>query len=130
MAETLVELGQPVILDATYGPLEHRRELEEVARKAGVDILLVECKVSPEAAVRRFRRRPGGHPAVDLTAERVAENVRGFPYAGEGLVLDTEDSLDSCLSQIEDYIDGGRSIRLGQWSSSPDRVPSPAAVLG
>ncbi|MEK7409449.1 MAG: ATP-binding protein [Acidobacteriota bacterium] len=119
MAETILLLDQSAILDATYGPAEHRRELEGIAERTRAQIFLIECRVSPETAVRRFEQRKPGHPAIDLTPQRVAEHVRDFPYSFEGLVVDTEASFESCLTQAEQYIIASRPIQARTWSRPP-----------
>src|SRR5438876_254410 len=67
IAEVLVRHQIGVILSATFGPREHRRELATIAQVMHCPIFLVQCAVAPEIAVQRFRARPAGHPALDLT---------------------------------------------------------------
>ena len=67
---------------------------------------LIECQVSPETAVRRFRQRGPDPVRLDLTEELVGRMVREYSYA-RGLgracpapTVDTEAlSLPECLEQ-------------------------------
>jgi predicted kinase len=102
-AELLLGAGANAILDAPYGHQEDREELARIA--AGADVRLIECRVSPEAAVRRFRERGPDAVRLDLTEELVGRMVREFPYTRAGLVVDTEvQSQRECLERIESYL--------------------------
>jgi predicted kinase len=102
-AELLLAAGAGAVLDAPYGHPEDRAEL---ARVAAGKLKLVECRVSPEAAVERLRARGIPDPSrPDLTEERVVRLNREYRYTGEGLLLDTDKlSVDECLSRIEAYL--------------------------
>ena len=118
-AELLAGGGLSVILDAPYGHPEDRRELGQIAARAGAALFLIECRVSPEVALARFRQRQRG-PRRDLTEERVDELVREFRYCGRGLLLDTG-SLDvgGCLALIRQYLSTGRPVPRGGWIGQP-----------
>jgi predicted kinase len=91
-AELLLAAGAGAILDAPYG---HREDREEIARIGGAQLKRIECRVTSETAVRRFR---------DLTEELVAQMVREYVYIGDGLTLDTEAlSKEECLARIDGY---------------------------
>jgi predicted kinase len=116
VASTLLTHGVPVILNATFGPLEHRREIIDISKELSVPIYLVECKVEPTTAVHRFESRHEPHPAVDLTAERVALLAQTFSYSGAGLLLDTSiDDIKSCLESVSVYLSHGDPIRSAEW---------------
>jgi len=102
-AELLLGTGASAILDAPYGHQEDREELARIA--AGADVRLIECVVSPETAVRRFRERGPDAVRLDLTEELVGRMVLEFPYTRTGLVVDTEvQSQRECLERIESYL--------------------------
>jgi predicted kinase len=102
-AELLLAAGATAILDAPYGHQEDREELARIA--AGADVRLIECRVSPETAVRRFRQRGPDAVRLDLTEELVERMVREYPYTQAGLVVDTEAlSQPECLERIESYL--------------------------
>jgi predicted kinase len=104
-SELLLECGRSVILDAQYGHAEDREEVEQAASRTGSPLYLIECKVAPDVAVRRFRERPQDHPGLDLTEERVATMAHTFPYRGTGLLIDTgELPVEECARRIGDYL--------------------------
>jgi len=82
-AELLHKAGAGVILDAPYGHEEDR------AAFAGLEPLWVECKVSPDEAVRRLRIRGFDPERPDLTEELVRRSAEEYRYS-RGIVLDTE----------------------------------------
>ena len=101
-AELLLTNGLSVILDAPYG---HPEDREEVFCIAGADLRLIECRVSPETAVKRFRARGPDPIRIDLTPERVDAMVRAAEYSGAGLLLDTNVlTPDECLQRIEAFV--------------------------
>ena len=100
MAEQLMQAGVNLILDATYGRDVHRRAIGEMINSIGVTTFLVQCRAPVEVAVERFRARPAGHPAVDLTEERVRRLASEFVSSPEGIVVDTSQPLDTCLGEI------------------------------
>lgn len=120
IAEEFLTRDKSMIVDATYGPIEQRKAIESIAQERGAQLYLIECKVPVNVAVDRFvnHRKHGEHPAVDLTSEKVASLVQGFPYFGKGLTLDTTRTPEECLQQIEEYLAHGEPIRYGDWSKT------------
>ena len=99
-SELLQNAGASAILDAPYGHQEDRDDL------APLHPLIIECKVSPETAVRRFRARGPDAVRLDLTDDLVRTMVAQHPYTNAGLVLDTEVlSLEECLRLVEQSVD-------------------------
>ena len=108
-AELLLAAGAGAILDAPYGHQEDRDELARIG--ADADVRLIECRVSPETAIRRFRERGPDPVRLDLTEELVGRMVREYTYAGDWagrarpLRVDTEaESQRECLERIERYL--------------------------
>ncbi|MBI4475301.1 MAG: ATP-binding protein [Acidobacteria bacterium] len=101
IAEEMIRAQVSVILDATYGREIHRKEIGQIINSIGVVTFLIQCKVPPDVALERFRQRPAGHPAVDLTEERVASLISEFVYSPEGIVIDTTRSIDDCIAEIQ-----------------------------
>ena len=102
-AELLLAAGAGAVLDAPYGHPEDRAGL---ARVAPGKWKLIECRVSPEAAVERLRARGIPDPSrPDLTEERVVRLNREYRYTGNGLLLDTDKlSVEECMARIESYL--------------------------
>ena len=93
-AELLQGAGAAVILDAPYGHEEDRIALSVLSP------LWVECKVSPEEAVRRLRQRGFDPQRADLTEDVVRRSAEEYRYMAE-LVLDTEAmSVEECVAQV------------------------------
>lgn len=110
-AEMLLRSGASVILDAPYGHPEDRAEIEEIARRIGASMFVIECRVPPATAVRRFRTRGPDTIRLDLTGQRVEEIVRSFPYTGRGLLLETGDmGVEECMSRIDAYLAKGPAL--------------------
>ena len=67
----------------------------------GCPLVLIECAVPAEEAVRRFQRRGPDPARLDLTAGLVEQMAREFPYSGEGLLLETAARTPAeCLALI------------------------------
>ena len=102
-AELLLAAGAGAILDAPYGHQEDREELARIG--ADADVRLIECRLSPETAVRRFRQRAPDPVRLDLTEELVRQMVREYLYTRAGLLVDTEaQSPQECLERVEVYL--------------------------
>jgi predicted kinase len=118
-AELLLGCGQSVILDAQYGHPEDRRDLEEVAARTASALYLIECRIAPEVALRRFAERGPDHVRLDLTAERVLDDARTFAYCGRGLAIDTaRQSPERCLAAAMQHLESGAPLMPGQWSAT------------
>lgn len=116
-AEVLLGLGHSVILDATYGPADHRADVEALVTRTGAALFLVQCRAPADLAAVRFGGRATDHPANDLTAVKVEALARAYPYHADGLVLDTSDALDSAREAVEHYLELEVSLDSGSgWS--------------
>jgi hypothetical protein len=91
-----------MLLDAPYGHAEDRQDL---ALAGAGRVRLIECRVSPEIAVRRFHARGPDKVRLDLTAEIVERSAREYPYSGAGLTLDTGAlSPGECLERVQAFV--------------------------
>jgi len=98
-AELLHAAGAGVILDAPYGHQEDRDALAELRP------LWVECRVSPDEAVRRFRARGFDAERPDLTEEVVRESAETYRYRDAAIVLDTEAmDVEECVNAVEQLL--------------------------
>ena len=118
LAENLLRCTSSVILDATYGSSEHRKAVEALVVDLAIPLYLVECRVSPDTAVARFRARPN-HPALDLSEQRVRDLAHRYRYSGLGLTTAAESPRLVALNCIEDYVRKNEPLCLdGSWSAS------------
>jgi predicted kinase len=93
-AELLHRVGSSVILDAPYGHEENRIAL------GALSPVWVECRVSPEEAVRRLRQRGFDPERPDLSEDVVRRSAEEYRYTAE-LVLDTEAmGVDECVAEV------------------------------
>lgn len=107
-AADAIRRKQSVVLDATYAPESHRRAVAAMAMHLRVDLFVIECRVHPDEAVKRFRQRAScasSHPGVDLTEERVRMLAMAFPFTGCGLLLSTDGRPSADLMiQVTNYL--------------------------
>ena len=104
IAEANLAAGRDVIVNACYGHAEDRLAAEDLARRCGARLYLVEFHVPLEVALERAAARLGSHPGSDLTPGRVRMLVSKFPYSGAGLAVDSTASPEACLAAIEAYL--------------------------
>jgi predicted kinase len=76
-------------LVATYQPWLQRQAVTRLAEDLGASLLVVQLKVDPIDAGRRFWKRPDDHPAKDLTEERVLNLAQNYPYFTRAPIIDT-----------------------------------------
>jgi predicted kinase len=109
LANELLRVGCNILVDATYGRAPHREAVAMLATTSGVSVYLIECRVSPEIAAARFRKRTY-HPAVDLDESRVCHLASQYRYSGQGLIIDAEMPLSDALEQSIAYLANGKPI--------------------
>jgi predicted kinase len=118
IAEELLDCSRSVLLDATYGSHEQRKAVEACAVAQRVPLYLVQCRVSPEMAVARFKRR-GRHPAIDLSERRVRALAAGYRYSEVGLTLGAEMPLAASTRRVEEYLlQVEPGCACGSWSAA------------
>ena len=89
-AELLLQSGRRVILDAPYGHPEDRDEVQAIVEAAKGRLALVEFRITPEVASRRFLARGPDPECPDLTEDVVAQAAREYRYSGQGLHIDAD----------------------------------------
>ena len=93
-AELLQAAGVGIVLDAPYGHAEDRAEIDKLHP------LWVECRVSPEEAMRRMIARGYDAERPDLTPEVVRRSAEEYHYTAP-IVLDTESvSTKDCVRRV------------------------------
>jgi aminoglycoside phosphotransferase family enzyme/predicted kinase len=102
-ARTALELGESVILDASWSAGRHRQAAREVAETTSSDLVEICCLAPAEVVEQRIRRRlaAGGDPsdATPAVAGAMAERFEPWPTA---TAVDTAGALDSSVGQALD----------------------------
>ncbi len=93
LAETTLQAGQAVIVDATHQHLEERDAIAAVAARAGVPFLGLWLEAPVEVLVRRVNERAGD--ASDATASIVASQAKETIGALAWHRLDASQTLDA-----------------------------------
>jgi len=60
---------------------------------------LIQCKAPLDVVLARFKSRPPGHAALDLTEDLVRELWTNFAYSSDGLTIDTSQPADVDLDR-------------------------------
>ena len=101
--------GRPVVLDATHARADQRRAAVETARAAGVPALIVELRLTDDAALARIVNRE--HDPLrtsDATVEVYRRQVESFepvsPAEGRRLALDASESVAALAMEIADTL--------------------------
>ncbi len=129
LAEAFARLhdGVDVIVDATFGAPAYRAEAREVAARAGVPVLFVECRADEEEIVRRLAERETHSGEVSDAGVAVYRRQRDeFAALAEipercHLVIDTSGGTGPALALIRK-----RLVDLREASrSGPARTGAP-----
>ena len=104
-ARTALELGESVILDASWSDRRHREMAAEVARATASDLAELECVAPTAVAEARLRRRlAGGRDASDATPDVAAAMAIRFDPWPVASVVDTAAplrlALDTALAAV------------------------------
>jgi predicted kinase len=113
IAEELLNYSHSVVLDATYSSAEYRHAVRACASRLEVPFYLIQCRVLPEVAVARFKRRID-HLAIDLNERRILELVTRYRYGEYALNLVPEMSLADALGRVKEYLQKAEPIISGR----------------
>ena len=106
-ARTHLERGQGVIIDATFRHPAERREIMEIALRAGFPLLFVECRAASHLVLRRLRERETSSGEVsDADAGVYLRQHDDFVALDEipqacRVVVNTAHSLARTIDEIE-----------------------------
>jgi aminoglycoside phosphotransferase family enzyme/predicted kinase len=107
-ARTALELGESVILDASWASARHRQAAQALADATASDLAELRCVVPSEVAELRIRRRlaRGWDPsdATPAVAAAMADRFDPWPTA---TVLDTAGALDAATAEAVELTGGG-----------------------
>ena len=111
-ARRLLELGEPVVLDASWTDASHRSAAAAVARETHSELVEVECTTRPEVAVERLGNRARAAADVsDATPEVAAAMAATSDPWPDAQVVDTTGPADHVAAQTEALI--RRSLGMG-----------------
>jgi aminoglycoside phosphotransferase family enzyme/predicted kinase len=103
-AQRLLEHGESVVLDATWGDAMWRQEARRVAAATCSDLLELRCALPVEVAARRAaERRPGESDAGPEVALELASRFGDWP---EAVPVDTGGSPEDCFRAAAAAVDG------------------------
>ncbi|HEX4686938.1 MAG TPA: AAA family ATPase [Nocardioides sp.] len=117
LARMFLERGTTAVLECTYARIEQRLSLvDALAGVPAAPLWVVECFVSPEEAVRRFRRRSD---ATDLDESLLRERVQGFRYSEQALRLISSRSTPEALAeQVTSWMHPSTAVQRRVWAES------------
>jgi uncharacterized protein len=99
-ARTALELGEPVILDASWRHEAWRELARAVAGETASDLLGSRCKAPTEVAAGRLAwRRSAGGDLSDATASTIAAMAADFDSWPEAAVVDTSADAKASLAR-------------------------------
>jgi len=106
LARMALERDRNVVLECTYARAEQRASLVKALDRLDPPLWVAEFAITPEDAVRRFRRRD---QAMDLDEDTIRERVRAFPYSDPAFGLEAPASAPADLGQVDQTLDAPRS---------------------
>jgi predicted kinase len=121
-AQSLREGARAVVLDATYQPHDQRRAVQALAARFGARVLVFECKIAAEEAVRRFLSRPDCHPATDLYPQRVRDLAIEYPPSPATAVVHLIAGSEGRKREVEKHRE-----RILRCLAQPEYDPDPTA---
>ncbi|MFI9438220.1 AAA family ATPase [Streptosporangium sp. NPDC052375] len=96
-AGKLLEHGEPVILDASWGDAGHRAAAERLAQRTSSDLVALHCTALPQVAAERLARRTGAVSDADQAiGAAIAARMAPWPDAAE---IDTSASPEQALQR-------------------------------
>jgi predicted kinase len=129
-AELMAPYCPTLVLDATYTAQVCRIHLAEMAERLEASLFVIECHVSAQLAVERFLRRDT-HPAVDLTANRVARLAAAYRYFAGAYPIGAIHAVNDELSGAIRFLDldplGADKYRLWCLQGQPRDDTRPSA---
>ncbi len=107
IAEYLLRAGVCVIIDGTFYRRSLRRMVYQVAERAGVRTVVIECTAPEQVVRRRMERRRGRNLPTDADFTvylRIREQWE--PLQRERIVVDTSKSISQNLGEIMEHLRG------------------------
>ena len=98
-AETLLGMGESVVLDASWVDAGNRSAARALAERCRADLMELCCQAPAEVADARMAERTGPSDADPVIAARMAQDMAPWPQATS---LDTVVPLESTLRSVLD----------------------------
>ncbi|MFC4119908.1 AAA family ATPase [Nonomuraea zeae] len=96
-AETMLQHGEPVVLDASWRAAGQREAAKEVGRRTSSDLVALHCTAPPQLIAERLARREGGMSDADR-AIGAAIAATAAPW-GDAVEIDTGVSPEHALER-------------------------------
>jgi uncharacterized protein len=104
-ARRMLQLGEPVVLDASWSNRRNRAAAEEVARATCSELVELECTAPADTAGKRLRERArAGTDASDATPDVAATMAAVADPWPAATVIDTTASTDDTLARGVDVV--------------------------
>jgi aminoglycoside phosphotransferase family enzyme/predicted kinase len=104
-ARRLLELGEPVVLDASWTDTRYREAAEAVARETCSELVELECSAPSDTANKRLRDRArAGTDASDATPDVAATMAAVADPWPNATVIDTTGSTNDTLARGVDFV--------------------------
>ncbi|SEF55855.1 hypothetical protein SAMN04489712_101421 [Thermomonospora echinospora] len=118
-AETLLEQGETVVLDASWTVAEHRTLARLLAERAHADLFTLRCEAPPALTAQRLRARTGGPSDADpAIAAVMASHAAPWP---EATVIDTSGPVGESAGQALSVVRPHGAEHL--WHRRPQIAP-------
>jgi len=98
IASEIIVCSRSVVVDATFTTPACRELLRSCVYELRAETHVIQIRVTPETAVRRFKMR-SGHPATDLSEARVRDLAENYPFSPAGVMLDGVLPVEVALHQ-------------------------------
>ena len=104
-ARTMLELGESVVLDASWSSQGERQRARDVAQSTASELIELRCDAPPEVAAERIRvRRDYGLDPSEATPAVADEMRHRFEPWPEAIVVDTDQPLSKSVAQALDTV--------------------------
>ncbi len=103
-------VGDSVVLDATYIDVEKRRQLKDVARASGADLLFILCTCSEDVVQKRLEERSRKEGQISdgrIEIYKKQKEIFEKPRQEEAdlvIELDTQGPIEEIISQLKNSI--------------------------
>lgn len=101
-ARARLELGESVLLDASWSDARRREEAADLSRQTSSDLVQLRCQVPPAVADARLRARTGD--ASDADPEVAADMRRRFADWPQAHVLSTAESVEKTVAAAQEVL--------------------------